>query len=60
MRIRKIAAVRKRHGYRRIHALLLREGWTINHNRVYRLYRQEGLNLRKNVKQKANKRFEDS
>ena len=47
MRIKEIASVRKRYGYRRIHVLLLREGWKINHKRVYRLYRQEGLNLRK-------------
>ena len=47
MRIRETASVRKRYGYRRIHVLLLREGWKINHKRVYRLYRQEGLNLRK-------------
>ena len=47
MRIKEIASVRKRHGYRRIRVLLLREGWKINHKRVYRLYRQEGLNLRK-------------
>ena len=47
MRIREIASVRKRYGYQRIHVLLLREGWKINHKRVYRLYRQEGLNLRK-------------
>ena len=47
MRIKKIASVRKRYGYRRIHVLLLREGWKINHKRIYRLYRQEGLNLRK-------------
>ena len=47
MRIREIASVRKRYGYRRIHVLLLREGWKINHKRVYRLYKEEGLNLRK-------------
>ena len=47
MRIKEIASVRKRYGYRRIHVLLLREGWKINHKRVYRLYKQEGLNLRK-------------
>ena len=43
MRIKEIASVRKRYGYRRIHVLLLREGWKINHKRVYRLYREEGL-----------------
>jgi len=47
MRIKEIASVRKRYGYRRIHVLLLREGWKINHKRVYRLYREEGRNLRK-------------
>lgn len=47
MRIREIASVRVRYGYKRIHVLLQREGWHINHKRVYRLYCEEGLNLRK-------------
>ncbi len=46
MRIKEIAAVRVRYGYKRIHVLLQREGWQVNHKRVYRLYREEGLNLR--------------
>jgi putative transposase len=46
MRIREIAAVRVRYGYPRIHVLLRREGWSVNRKRVYRLYREEGLNLR--------------
>ena len=45
-RIKEIASVRIRYGYRRIHVLLRREGWQINHKRVHRLYREEGLNLR--------------
>ncbi len=45
-RIREIAAVRVRYGYQRIHVLLRREGWKVNHKRVYRLYIEEGLNLR--------------
>jgi len=47
MRIRDIASVRVRYGYKRIHVLLQREGWQINHKRVYRLYCEEGLNLRR-------------
>jgi len=44
-RIKEIAASRVRYGYQRIHVLLRREGWRVNHKRVYRLYRQEGLSL---------------
>ena len=46
MRIRELAEVRVSYGYRRIHVLLLREGWKVNHKRVYRLYRLEGLTMR--------------
>jgi len=46
MRIHEIAATRVRYGYRRIHVLLVREGWRVNPKRVYRLYREEGLALR--------------
>jgi len=45
MRIIDIAQVRVRYGYKRIHVLLLREGWKVNNKAVYRIYRQEGLNL---------------
>jgi transposase InsO family protein len=34
-----------RYGYRRITALLKREGWHVNHKRVERLWRQEGLKV---------------
>jgi putative transposase len=34
-----------RYGYRRITALLHREGWQVNHKRVERLWRQEGLRV---------------
>lgn len=45
-RIKDIAQSRIRYGYRRIHILLEREGWKINHKRVYRLYAEEQLSLR--------------
>ena len=35
-----------RYGYQRIHVLLQREGWHVNHRKVLRIYREEGLNLR--------------
>ena len=46
MRINEIAQTRVRYGYKRIHVLLRREGWSVNHKRIYRIYCEEGLNLR--------------
>lgn len=46
-RIEEIAATRVRYGYRRIFVLLRREGWKANHKRIYRLYKQAGLHLRR-------------
>ncbi len=46
-RLRKLAQERPRFGYRRLHVLLRREGWVVNHKRVYRLYREEGLAVRR-------------
>jgi putative transposase len=45
LRIRDLAATQTRYGYFRIYILLRREGWFVNHKRVYRLYRQDGLSL---------------
>lgn len=45
-RIREIAETRMRYGYRRIHVLLRREGWDVNKKRIYRLYKELGLQLR--------------
>ncbi len=46
-RIREIAAARVSYGYRQVHTLLRREGWPVNHKLIYRLYREEGLTLRR-------------
>ncbi len=45
-RIKEICATRVRYGYRRVHVLLRREGWLINHKRTRRLYSELGLQLR--------------
>lgn len=45
-RLKELAAERMRFGYRRLTAMLVREGVEVNHKRVYRLYREEGLGMR--------------
>ena len=45
-RMHEIVATRVRYGYRRMHIMLKRQGFEIGRNRVYRLYREEGLVLR--------------
>ena len=52
MRLRELAGVRVRYGYRRLHILLRREGWKVNCKRVYRLYRLEGLGVRTKTRRK--------
>jgi putative transposase len=52
-RLREIAGERPRFGYRRVHRMLRREQengmpkWVVNHKRVYRIYREEGLAMRR-------------
>ena len=46
LRLKELAAARVRYGYLRLHVLLRREGWLVNHKRIYRLYKLEGLSLR--------------
>jgi len=52
-RIRDIALKRRRFGYRRVHRLLRREGTEVNHKKVYRLYREAGLAVRKRKRRKG-------
>ena len=46
-RIVELAAAYGRYGYRRITALLHREGWRVNHKRVERIWKREGLKVPK-------------
>lgn len=46
-RLKELAAQRRRFGYRRLHLLLAREGFAVNHKKLYRIYRQEKLAVRK-------------
>jgi putative transposase len=48
-RVREIAQTRVRYGYRRIHVLFGVRGWQVNAKSVYRLYREQGLQLRSKV-----------
>lgn len=43
IRLRELAAVRRRFGYRRLHILMRREGFVMNHKKLRRLYREERL-----------------
>ena len=51
-RLRDLAAVRVRFGYRRLTVLLRREGWKVNPKRIYRLYGLEGLTVRTKPRKK--------
>ena len=46
-RLKALAAQRRRFGYRRLHLLLRREGFTVNHKKLFRIYREERLVVRK-------------
>ena len=49
IRLHDLASTRVHYGYRRLHILLLREGWKVNHKLVYRLYVEEGCKCVENV-----------
>ena len=58
-RLRELAGERPRFGYRRLYIFLRREKtadgtlrWLVNHKRVYRLYREEGLAMRRKRRNK--------
>jgi transposase InsO family protein len=55
--MKELASERRRCGYRRLHILLKREGWKMNWKKLYRLYREEGLTIRKSGGRKRRRRF---
>jgi len=52
-RLRELAVARVRWGYRRLHQVLKREGLRVNVKRVYRLYREEGLAVRRRKRKRV-------
>lgn len=53
VQIVELAQQRRRFGYRRIHALLRRDGVQVNHKRIYRLYREASLGVRRRKRRKG-------
>ena len=47
LRLVELAREKPRFGYRRLHVLLRRRGEDVNHKRVYRVYREAGLSIRR-------------
>jgi putative transposase len=46
-RLKELASQRRRFGYRRLRLLLARQGIRINRKKLYRLYKEERLTVRK-------------
>ena len=46
-RLKELAGLRRRFGYRRLHVFLRREGHEVNHKRLFRIYREERLHVRR-------------
>ena len=51
-RIRALAVKYPRYGYRRVHVMLLRDGYQVNRKRVQRLWRLEGLHVQRPKRRK--------
>ena len=52
-RLLELATQRPRFGYRRLHVLLVREGWLVNHKRIQRMYREERLMVRRKKRKRV-------
>ena len=55
-RLKELASENRRYGYLRLHALLRREGLVMNHKRTYRLYLEQGLQVRTKKRRKLPRR----
>ncbi len=58
-RITELACQYGRYGYRRVTLLLRTEGWRVNHKRVERIWRQEGLKVPKRQRKRRRLWFND-
>ena len=58
--MREIVAMRRRSGYRRVGVMLERKGHIRNHKKLYRLYREDGLWVRRRPGSKAGSRQPDA
>ncbi len=52
-RLLELAGQRPRFGYRRLHLLLQREGWSVNHKLIQRMYREEDLAVRRKKRKRV-------
>ena len=52
-RLVELARAKPRYGYRRLQVLLMRKGEQVNHKRLYRVYREAGLCLRRKKRKQA-------
>ena len=57
-RLRELAAQLPRYGYKRLHRRLRKGGVTVNHKKIYRLYREEGLLVRRRARKRLVRRVE--
>ena len=55
-RMKELASENRRYGYLRLHAMLRREGLVVNHKRTYRLYTEQGLQVRTKRRRKLPRR----
>lgn len=55
-RLRELASELPRYGYKRLCRRLRKQGWSVNHKRIHRIYREEGLMVRKRKRKRLIRR----